>query len=65
MDGRHKVAYICDRKRKCRSSKSCGTYCKHTLQPEHAKYGICVAPTLSPRFEKIDNGVYQERENKR
>lgn len=56
-----KIAYICDKKKRCSKSRGCGgNYCNHTLEPEHALNGICEDPENDERFDR-DGEFYVER----
>ena len=48
-----KIAYLCDREQDCFTSPYCGKQCKHTFNPNHAKYGECENPITSKRFRKF------------
>lgn len=44
------IVYLCDREKDCFDSPMCGKECKHTLDPNHAKYGRVENPITSKRF---------------
>lgn len=51
-----KIAYICDRKKKCSCYGSCWNTCFHTQDEFHAANGICHSMqelTESGRFVKV------------
>ena len=33
-----RIAYVCDKKKKCKETPRCGDICNHTLFEEHAQY---------------------------
>lgn len=39
-----KIFYICDKMKHCSGGASCGKYCNHTSDPEHAKNGAIHTP---------------------
>lgn len=45
------VFYLCDRRKSCSGSFSCGTQCKHTIDIEHAVNGPCTSPEGNDRFK--------------
>ena len=57
-----KVIYICDQKRPCNTSTSCGQLCRHTEDPTHAKNGITFDAESDPRFEDVNNRYWWEKE---
>lgn len=54
------TVYICDRKKECRNSGSCGDFCFRTFDPEHALNGPTMDPRTDSRFEK-DGSFYVEK----
>lgn len=66
-----KIFYICDKKKNCNKSASCGKYCNHTSDSEHAKNGEIHTPSETVgRFIEMSpvdgNVIYyfeQEAEN--
>lgn len=50
------IAYVCDRQKECRTSPSCGTVCRHTMDIGHALYD-----THSDLIAYGD-GIFEERE---
>ena len=56
-----KVIYICDRKKPCNTSPSCGHLCTHTADPAHARYGVTFDAENDSRFEE-DNRYWWEKE---
>lgn len=55
-----KIAYICDKKKDCSESRSCGTLCNHTTDGAHAVNGICLDPEHNDRFE-LEMGAWIEK----
>lgn len=49
-----KIFYICDKRKRCGDGASCGKYCNHTSDPEHAKNGVINTPA------EIDAGRFDE-----
>ena len=47
-----KIAYLCNKQKDCKDSRSCGTLCNHTLDATYALNGICLDPESDDRFEK-------------
>ena len=46
-----KVMYLCDKKKECSNSTTCGgEYCHHTFDVTHALHGPCDNPEKSGRF---------------
>lgn len=54
-----KIAYICNKTKECRESRSCGRICNHTLDGKYALNGICLDPEHDDRFIKKE-GYYEE-----
>lgn len=62
------IVYVCDKKKKCANTLGCGSpeknnqgiYCNHTLDPNHAKNGVCDNPEESDRFIKHED-YYEEK----
>lgn len=54
-----KIAYLCDRKRHCNSSRFCSSHCRHTFDEFHAKHGINSFHNKEKKFKKIntENGI--------
>lgn len=57
-----KTIYICDRKKLCNTSPSCGGSCTHTADPTHALNGITFDAENDPRFEDVNNRYWWEKE---
>lgn len=55
-----KIAYLCDKKKECNESRSCGTICNHTTDGAHAVNGICLDPEHNDRFER-EMGAWIEK----
>ena len=55
------IAYICDRKKSCRFSISCGKPCTHTLDPEHAANGPTRDPANDNRFRELKDSYWEIR----
>lgn len=55
------VVYICDRKKPCNSSPSCGHLCTHTEDPAHARNGVTFDAENDSRFEEY-NRYWWEKE---
>lgn len=58
-----KIFYICDKRKHCSAGASCGKYCNHTSDPEHAKNGAIKTPAEAVgRFDECpitdENTVY-------
>lgn len=59
-----KILYLCDRKKDCKYSSSCGNECNHTLDPKHALNGVCDNPDQDERFKwEFKSWIEQEVEN--
>lgn len=56
------VVYICDRKKPCNSSPSCGCQCRYTADPAYAKNGPTFDAENDPRFEDLDGRYWWEKE---
>ena len=50
------IAYLCDKKKDCAGSPSCGSYCNHTLDVSHAVNGPCADPRGNDRFKVVELG---------
>jgi len=48
--------YICNKKKSCNTSVSCGKTCKHTMSKEYALYSD------HDEFDRDTGGIYWERE---
>ena len=35
-----KVMFVCDKTKECCTSPNCGTFCRHTANPDHALYPV-------------------------
>lgn len=61
------VMYLCDKQKECKNSRSCGVFCNHTTDPDHAKNGAIKTPAeIAGRFDAVVNDekiFYFEREN--
>lgn len=56
-----RIYYVCDRKRKCHNSVSCGSQCTHTSIPEHAYFGKCKDfEDLLSRFTYYDCDIHND-----
>lgn len=55
MSNMIKIAYLCDRKKKCSNYDSCHNTCFHTCDTLHTKNGIIhdVMELYTDRFEKV------------
>jgi len=52
----HRIAYVCDRKRACRTRPSCQVDCFHTTDPKHAEFGPVIdGDDLVARFVYYDD----------
>ena len=50
------IAYLCDKKKDCADSPSCGSDCNHTLDVSHAVNGPCKDPRGNDRFRVVELG---------
>ena len=50
------IAYLCDKKKDCAGSPSCGSLCNHTLDVSHAVNGPCADPRGNDRFKVVELG---------
>ena len=63
------MVYLCDKQKECKNSRSCGVFCNHTTDPEHAKNGAVHSPgEAKGRFDELpiferNNIFYVERED--
>ena len=63
------VVYLCDKQKECKNSRSCGVFCNHTTDPDHAKNGTVHSPEETKgRFDELpvfesNNLFYVERED--
>lgn len=66
-----KIFYICDKKKNCNKSASCGKYCNHTSDTDHAKNGAIFTPSetvgrfveMPPTDENVIYYFEQEAQN--
>ena len=38
------MVYLCDKQKECKNRRSCGVFCNHTTDPDHAKNGMVHSP---------------------
>lgn len=56
------VAYVCDGRTEGCGRTRCGFDCRHTTQPEHARFGAVDDPAKYPnRFTELTPGKWAER----
>ena len=55
------IFYLCNQKKECRYSVSCGDLCFHTSDPEYALNGPTTDPQTDPRFKKDDSFYVEKR----
>ena len=48
------MVYLCDKQKECKNSRSCGVFCNHTTDPDHAKNGTVHSPEeTKDRFDEL------------